>query len=159
MPPTSRVSKPAKRATPGSSWTTKSPTRRSLEAERPRAAPVEEAAEGVDGEAKLGADEALAQARLGKAEAGVGREPAVVEQHRVEAIEAVAGSLRLAATVEGDDRPVPRTDLLLQLCLGLFDAARRGLGASGAEGILVVLPGPAHGDRGALGQGGGNVDV
>src|SRR3954453_5876061 len=44
------------------------------------AAPVDEAAEGVDGKAQLRADEALAQARLGEGEGGVGREPPAVEK-------------------------------------------------------------------------------
>ena len=37
-------------------------------------AAVDEAAEGIDGELQLGADEALAQARLGEGEPGLGRE-------------------------------------------------------------------------------------
>ena len=97
------------------------------------AAPVDEAAERVDGEAQLGADEALAQACLGEGEAGLRREAAAVEQRGVEAFEAVARALRLAAIVEGDDRAVAGADQFLQLALGLFDAARRRLGARGAE--------------------------
>ena len=76
---------------------------------------MDEAAEGVDGELQLGADEALAQARLGEGEARLGREPAAFEQGRVEAVEPVAGALGLAAVVEGDDRAVAGADLLLQL--------------------------------------------
>ena len=106
-----------------------------------RAAAVDEAAEGEDGELQLGADEALAQARLGEGEAGVGREAAAFEQADVEAVEPVAGALGLAAAVEGDDGAVAGADQFLQLALGLLDAARRRLGAGGAEGVLVVLSG------------------
>src|SRR5262249_13694464 len=63
---------------------------------------VDEAAERVDGEAELGTDEPLAQARLGERETGIGRKPAAVEQRRVQPVEAVTRSLRLAAVVEGD---------------------------------------------------------
>ena len=123
------------------------------------AAPVDEAAEGVDGEAQLGADEALAQARLGEGEAGVGREAAAFEHRDVDAVEAVAGALGLAAAVEGDDRAVAGADQLLQLALGLLDAAGRGLGAGGAEGVLVLLAGAGQRERGALGERPGDVDV
>ena len=156
-PPTSRVSKPAKRATPWSSWTTWSPTRRSLKASRPAggagrlllgpAAAVDEAAEGVDGEFQLGADEALAQPRLGEGEPGLGRERAAVEDRDVDAVEAVAGALRLPDAVEGDDGAVAGADQFLQLALGLLEAAGRGLGPRGAEGVLVVLAGAGQGER------------
>ena len=168
-PPTSRVSKPAKRATPWSSWTTWSPTRRSLKASRPRAGPgrpllgppaaVDEAAEGVDGEFQLGADEALAQARLGEGEPRLGREPAAVEDRDVDAVEAVAGALRLPHAVEGDDGAVAGADQFLQLALGLLEAAGRRLGARGAEGVLVVLAGAGQGEAGAGGERLGDVDV
>ena len=123
------------------------------------AAPVDEAAEGVDGEFQLGADEALAQARLGEGEAGIGREAAAVEHGDVEAVEVVAGALGLAEAVEGDDGAVAGADELLQLPLRLLDAARRGLGAGGAEGIGVVLAGAGQGEGGALVQRRGDVDV
>ena len=122
-------------------------------------APVDEAAERVDGEAQLGADEALAQARLGEGEARVRREAAAVEQGGVEAFEAVARALRLAAVVEGDDRAVAGADQFLQLALGLFDAARRRLGARGAERRLVVLAGAAHGEDRAGGERRRDLDV
>ena len=168
-PPTSRVSKPAKRATPWSSWTTWSPTRRSLKARRPRAAPGARSSarrrrwtrrrNGIDGELQLGADEALAQARLGEGEARLGREAAAVEDRGVDAVEAVAGALRLAHAVEGDDRAVAGADQFLELGLGLLDAARRRLGARGAEGVLVLLAGAGQGEAGAGGQRLGDVDV
>ena len=120
---------------------------------------MDEAAEGVDGEFQLRADEALAQARLGEGEAGVGREPAAFEQAGVEPVEAVAGALGLAAAVEGDDGAVAGADQFLQLGLGLLDAAGGRLGAGGAEGVLVVLAGPGQGERGALGERRGDVDV
>ncbi len=122
-------------------------------------APVDEAAEGVDGEFQLRADEALPQARLGEGEAGVGREPAALKQAGVEPVEAVAGALGLAAVVEGDDGAVTGADLFLQLPLGLLDAARRRLGAGGAEGVLVVLAGSGQRERSALVQRRRDVDV
>ena len=79
------------------------------------AAAVDEAAEGIDGEFQLRADEALAQARLGEGEARVGREAAAFEQAGVEPVEAVAGALGLAAVVEGDDGAVAGADQFLQL--------------------------------------------
>ena len=73
-PATVRVSKPAKRAMPWSSWTTKSPVRRSAnERSAPRrptagargdAAAVEEAVVGDHRESQRRRDEALAQRRL-----------------------------------------------------------------------------------------------
>ena len=120
---------------------------------------VYEAAEGVDGEPQLGADEALAQARLGEGEARVGRDAAAFEDARVEPVEAVAGALRLALGVEGDDGSVARAHQLLQLALGLLHAARRRLGARGAEGLLVVAAGAADREHGAGGERRGDVDV
>ena len=70
----------------------------------------------------------------------------------VEAVEAVAGALGLAAVVEGDDGAVAGADQFLQLALGLLDAARRRLGAGGAEGVLVVLAGAGQRERGARGR-------
>ena len=122
-------------------------------------AAVDEAAEGVDGEPQLGADESLPQPRLGEGDAGVGREAAAFEQAGVEAVEAVAGALGLALAVEGDDGAVAGADQFLELALGLLDAARRGLGAGGAEGVLVVLAGRGQRQCGALGQRRGDVDV
>src|SRR6185295_18048259 len=104
------------------------------------AAAVDEPPVGIDREFQLRADEALAQPRLGEGEAGLGRDPAAVEQAGVEAVEAVAGALGLAAALEGDDGAVAGADQFLELGLGLFDASRRRLGAGGAESRLVVLP-------------------
>ncbi len=120
---------------------------------------MDEAAEGIDGEFQLGADEALAQARLGEGEAGIGREAAAFEQAGVEAVEAVAGALGLAAGVEGDDGAVAGADQFLQLALGLLDAAGGRLGAGGAEGVLVVLAGDGQRERRALRQRRRDVDV
>ena len=69
-------------------------------------------------------------------------------------VEAVAGALRLAHAVEGDHRAVAGADQFLQLALGLLDAARRRLGARGAEGVLVVLAGAGQG-RGRRGRASG----
>ena len=123
------------------------------------ASPVDEAAEGIDGEPQLRADEALAQTRLDEGEAGLGREPTAFEHGGVETIEAVAGPLRLALAVEGDDGAVAGAGQLLQLPLGLLDAARGGLGTGGAEGLLVVLAGAGQREGGALGQRRRDVDV
>ena len=122
-------------------------------------AAVDEAAEGIDGEFQLGADEALAQARLGEGEAGLGREAAAFEDAGVEAVEAVAGAVGLAPAVEGDDGAVAGADQFLQLALGLLDAAGGGLGARGAEGVGVLLACGGQREGGALPERGGDVDV
>ena len=79
MPPTVLVSKPAKRATPWSSWTTWSPVRRSVKLRsRPRPlrvgrvgrlAPVDQPVLGDHGELEAGRDEAVAQVGLVEHEA------------------------------------------------------------------------------------------
>ena len=120
---------------------------------------MDEAPEREDGQPQLGADEALAKPRLGEGQAGVGRERAAVEDRRVEAVEAVAGALRLTAPVEGDDRAVAGADQFLQLALGLLDAARGRLGPRCAERVLAVVAGPTHREDGAGGERRGDVDV
>ena len=169
IPPTSRVSKPANRATPWSSWTTWSPTRRSLNASRPRPAPGARSAarlrrwtrrrKGKTASFQLGADEPLAQPRLGESEARVRREHAAVEDRSVDAVEPVAGALGLAAAVEGDDRAVSGADEFLQLGLGLLDVARRRLGPRGAERVLAIVAGARNREQGAGGERPGYVDV
>ena len=76
-------------------------------------AAMDEAAEREDGELQLGADESLPQPRLGEGQARVGRERPAVEDRGVEAVEAVAGAVGLAAAVEGDDRAVAGADQFL----------------------------------------------
>src|SRR3954447_9353775 len=110
MPPTVLVSKPAKRASPWSSWTTMSPVRRSAnERSRPRprrggppagapgggrrlggAAAVDQRVLRDRGEPEWRGDEAVPQVGLGEDEATLLRVPACSE-----ALEVVGGALAL----------------------------------------------------------------
>ena len=104
---------------------------------------VDEAAEGIDGEFQLGADETLAQARLGEDEARFGREPAAVENRDVKAVQAVAGALGLTAVFEGDDGSVAGAQQFLQLpsaslMLRAGDSARAARSASSSSSPALV---------------------
>src|SRR5829696_7878887 len=133
MPPTVLVSKPAKRATPWSSWTMKSPVRRSVKLRsrpRPRRgpAPVDQPVLGDRGELKAGSDEAVAQVGLLEDEALLGALPARLDAHEV-----VGGALAATAVRPGDERRVARAHELLELRLGLVQRARGELGRLGTE--------------------------
>ena len=139
MPPTVLVSKPAKRATPWSSWTMKSPVRRSVKraqqaaaaARRPRRrlAAVDQPVLGDRGELQAGRDEAVAQVGLLEDEA-LG---SVAVPARLDAREVVGGALAAAAVGPGDERRVAGAHELLQLGLGLAQRAGGELGGLGAE--------------------------
>ncbi len=120
---------------------------------------VDEAAKGIHRQFQLGADEALAQPRLGEGKPGLGREATAFEYRDVDAVEPVARALGLPHALEGDDRPVAGANEFLQLGLRLPEVAGRGLGTRGAEGPLVLLTGAAQRQAGALEQRPGNVDV
>ena len=89
----------------------------------------------------------------------MGESAPAFEQRGVEAVEPVARPLRLTTVIEGDDRAVAGADLLLQLRLGLFNAAGGRLGAGGAEGLLVVVTCRPERERGASVERLGDVDV
>ena len=80
---------------------------------------------------------------------------------RLDPVEVVARALGLAAALERDDDAIARAQVLLQLRLGLADAAGRGRGGLRAERLvgLVVIGGAAHVEHRALGERLGDVDV
>ena len=136
-PATVLVSKPAKRASPWSSWTTMSPVRRSAnERSSPRplrvgpldpAAAVDQLVLGDRGELQRRRDEAVAQVGLGE-HRGRCRRPT-----RPEPLEVVGGALALAVLRPGDERRVAGARELLELGLGLPERAGGELGRLGAE--------------------------
>jgi hypothetical protein len=87
------------------------------------AAAVDEAAERDHRQPQLRRDEAVAQRRLGEEDGGIGRDD-VFEEPRLDPVQVVSRALGLALALEGDDGAVARTQLLLQLRLGLPDRAR-----------------------------------
>ena len=91
---------------------------------------VDQPAEGVDGQLEVRRDKALQRLSLGKGQA---LRRASFQERGVQAIQAVAGALRLAAMLERDDDAVAGAQLALQERLCLADAARRGHGRLRAE--------------------------
>jgi hypothetical protein len=92
---------------------------------------------GEDGELQARRDEPVAQRRLHELERLVG------VPRRPQAREVVRRPLALGARRPGDDGPVARAHLLLELGLGLLQAARGRVGALGAQ-----LDGLVGDDRG-----------
>ena len=97
------------------------------------AAPVHETPERDHRQLQGGRDEPVGDLRLGEGDRRLGRRRALAEQLRRQPVEPVAGPLRLADPLEGDDGQIARADLLLELRLGLAEAARGGDGDRGAE--------------------------
>ena len=138
MPPTVLVSKPAKRATPWSSWTMKSPVRRSVKqrsSPRPRRVGRVLAlrrwisrCSGMTASRSPGATKPSRRFASWKTRPCVRAVPA-----RLDAREVVRGALAAAAVRPGDERRVVGADELLQLGLGLAQPARGELGGLGAE--------------------------
>ena len=133
-PATSFVSKPSSFPTPWSSWTMKSPVRRS--AKEARARPRRRSARGgrlrktcvsaSRTRAKLPPDEAAAGGRHGEEKLRLlGQVVAGRDDPRVGAPEEVLGPERLARVRERDDDAVAAVDEPAQLRLGLGETARR----------------------------------
>ena len=99
-------------------------------ARRPRGRPaaVDQPVLGDRGQPEARSDEAVAQARLLEDEPLLGPVPA-----RLDAREVVGGALAPAAVRPGDERRVAGADELLELRLGLAEAAGGELGGLGAE--------------------------
>ena len=97
------------------------------------AAAVDETPERDHRQLQGGRDEPVGDLRLGEGDRGLGRRRALAEQLRRQPVEPVAGPLRLADPLEGDDGQIARADLLLELRLGLAEAARGGDRDRGAE--------------------------
>ena len=102
------------------------------------AAAVDETPERHDREPERRGDEAVGDARLREEDRGIGRRRTVAEHLRGQSLERVAGALRLADSLEGDDRRVAGARLLLELRLGLGEAARGRDGDRAAEGLAAV---------------------
>ena len=130
-PATSFVSKPSSFPTPWSSWTMKSPLRRS--AKEASARPSRLSARGgrlrktcVSGkqdEPELAPDEAAPSSGDGEQQLRLLREVlAGVEHARVGPLQQVVGAKRLARVREGDDDAVAAVDEAVELVLGLGEA-------------------------------------
>ena len=154
-PATVLVSKPAKRATPWSSWTTMSPVRRSAKraqqaaassrGARRRLAAVDEAVLGEGGELEGGRDEPVAQVGLGEDQAG-----GAAVQVGPQAREVVGGALGRASLRPGDDGRVAGAGELLELGLGLLERAGGEVGGLGADLGRLVGGDRGEPDRGAV---------
>ena len=132
-PATSFVSKPSSFPTPWSSWTMKSPVRRS--AKEASARPSRLSARGgrlrktcVSGSRTRPSSRQTKPRRAGatanRSSGSSGRSSPGVEDARVGALEQVVGAERLARVREGDDDAVAAVDEAVQLVLGLGEAAR-----------------------------------
>ena len=138
MPPTVFVSKPAKRATPWSSWTMKSPVRRSVkQRSRPRPRRVGRVlalrrwisrCSGTTASLSPGATKPSRRLASSKTRPALRAVPA-----RLDAREVVGGALAAALVRPRDERRVVGADELLELRLGLAEAAGGELGGLRAE--------------------------
>src|SRR4051794_24826788 len=106
---------------------------------------AEEAVLGDDREAQAGGDEAVPQVRLGEAQLRLGGAVAV-DPARAQAREVVGGALAVAPSRPRDDRLVVRAHELLELGLGVLEAARGEVGGLGAELDRLVLRDRAEAD-------------
>ena len=102
------------------------------------AASAQQAVLGHDGQLQLGGEEALAQAGVGEQDARLCRRRPAVEEGGVDAGEVELGALGLAAPGPGHHGAVAGAEELLELGLGLAQRAGRGVGALGAELVLLV---------------------
>ena len=124
-----------------------------------RAGAMDQSPERDDGELEVGRDEPVGKRRLREEQCPPGGCLGAVEEGGLQAIEVVARPLGLAAVLERDDDPVARSQLALELLLGLADAARRRARRLGAKREPSARVGVGDPDGRALAQGGGNVDI
>ena len=137
-PATVFVSKPAKRASPWSSWTTMSPVRRSAnERSSPRPRRVGRSARPrrwISRCSGIAASFSGGQTKPSRRLASANTSPAVLRlPARPQPLQVVGGALALAALRPRDERRVARARELLELRLGLVERAGGELGRLRAE--------------------------
>src|SRR4051812_5248828 len=116
---------------------------------------AEQAGLGDDREAQAGGDEAVSQVRLGEAQLRLGGAVAV-DPARAQPREVVGGALAVAPSRPSHDGLVVRADQLLELGLGLLQAACGEVGGLRAELDGLVLGDRAEADARAFVERGGD---